>query len=455
MKQIPDHATPLSFTPSRRTFLKGAAVVGLAASAGTVPDRQLEAEAAARATRAADDNNALDLWTFVDTHARWFKRRATEYQKQINPSFRLTVRQQPGTAHHQKLLTVLQTGIGAPDLADVEQGSFGAFLKGTVPFQPLEPQLKTGNYLKELIPSREALYTWKGHIYGVEHALTPVVLYYRHDIFQKYGIQPTSIKTWDDYIAAGKKLISHGIYMLPIDINYFELLLRQRGGDYFTKDGALVADSPLAINTLQWLFDLKDKHKIGKVPLGLSIFANQYWGEVQKGVYATLIGADWYAGFMSDNAAKASGTWRAMPLPVWPDDKAKRRTSCWGGTGLCIPVTTAKSKLAWDFLRFCLLTTQGEVEQYQMIQLWPPFSPAWSDKGLHAANAYFGGQDLGAIFAEVGGEVPPEYQSPYRADFNTFVGADAPTLLTGKVTPAEFLKNETARTRAKMKQAGA
>src|SRR5690348_13543968 len=127
--------TMLSSPPSRRTFLKGAAALGVAAGTGVRLDAQPEAEAATRAARAAQDDNALSLWTFVDTHARWFKRRATEYQQQVNPHFSLTVRQQPGTAHHQKLLTVLQTGIGAPDLADVEQGSFGLFIKGVVPFQ--------------------------------------------------------------------------------------------------------------------------------------------------------------------------------------------------------------------------------------------------------------------------------------------------------------------------------
>jgi ABC-type glycerol-3-phosphate transport system substrate-binding protein len=443
-------------TSSRRSFLKRVGALGLAASAAGSFGSPLVAHAATRISRAADDSNALTLWTFVDTHARWFKRRASEYQKQVNRNFNLTVRVQPYIPHHQKLLTVLQTGVGAPDLADVEQGQFGAFLHGTVPFVPLEQRLNTGHYLKNLVASREALYAWKGHVYGIEHALTPVVLYYREDYFKRYGLKPTDLVTWDDFVTAGKTLKKQGIYILPTELGYFETLLRQRGSDFFDAKGNLIADSPLAINTLQWLIDLNFKHHIAKAPAGFSVYTPEFYAELQKGTYATLIGADWYAGFMADNAGTLSGKWRAMPLPVWPNDKAKRRTSCLGGTGLCIPVTTSKTELAWDFIRFCLLTTVGEVEQYLMIQLWPPFIPAWSDRRLHSPNPNFGGQDLGAVFAEVGREVPPEYQSPFRATFNNLIAstADGPNVLTGKIKPAAFLKYEAQRTRAKMKQIG-
>ena len=277
------------------------------------------------------------------------------------------------------------------------------------------------------------------------------MLYYREDYFTRWGIKPTDLATWDDFITVGKTIRKHGVYMTPVDAAIFEPLLRQRGSDIFNARGDLVADSPLAIGTLQWVLDLAFKHGIGKIPAGLSMFAPQAWAEVQKGMYATMIGADWWAGFMADLAPKLSGKWRAMPLPYWPDDNSRRRTSCFGGTGLCIPTSTSTKALAWDFARFCLLTTAGEVQQFEMIELWPPFIPAWRDKALHKPNAYMGGQDLGAVFAEVGREVPSEYQSPFRPDFETFFGADVPNLYTRKTKPAAFLKAEAARVRAKMK----
>ncbi len=437
--------------PSRRSLLRRAGAAGLAAGAAAILGGPLVSKAATRSRTAAADSS-LTLWTFVDTHNRWFKQRAVEYQKQVNPNFSLTTSVRPYVAHHQKLLTVLQTGIGAPDLADVEQGQFGAFLHGTVPFAPLEGRLTSGHFLGSLVPSREALYTWQGHIYGVEHALCPVVLYYRADYFAQYGIKPTDLKTWDDFIAAGLKLQAHNIYMTPIP--GWDVLLRQRGSDLFDAKGNLTADSPLSIATLQWCVDLAFKHKIAKAPAGLDATTAPFFTELSKGTYATVVGADWYAGFLEDNAAHLSGKWRAMPLPVWSDDRAKRQTSCAGGTGLCIPVTTSKQDLAWDFLRFCLLTSQGEVEQYSLVGLYPPFVPAWKDSALQAPVPYFGGQRVGALLAELGQAVPPQYQSPYRATFNNFTSVttgDGANVLTGRQAPAAFLKYESARTRAQMK----
>ncbi|MGI8485577.1 MAG: hypothetical protein ACR2OU_15110, partial [Thermomicrobiales bacterium] len=122
----------------------------------------------------------LTLWTFVDTHARWFKAMGEAYKSQVNPDFELEVVQTAGEAHHSKLLVSMQSGgVGAPDLADIEQGSFGSFMKLQSGMLDLTDKLKSGGYLDQLVATRESLYTIQDQIYGVEHALAPVVLYYR------------------------------------------------------------------------------------------------------------------------------------------------------------------------------------------------------------------------------------------------------------------------------------
>jgi lactose/L-arabinose transport system substrate-binding protein len=34
----------------------------------------------------------------------------------------------------------------------------------------------------------------------------PVAVFYRRDFYEKAGVDPAKIKTWDDFIAAGKKV---------------------------------------------------------------------------------------------------------------------------------------------------------------------------------------------------------------------------------------------------------
>lgn len=129
----------------------------------------------------------LELWTFVNTHARFF-RQAAEAFKKIDPDVEIDVKEIEYSTLFDKLAISLQTGVGAPDLVDIEQGVFGRFLKGDIKLVPLNSYLKKANKSTALAKGRQALYTYLGNVYGLEHALCPVVLYYRWDIF--HGVEP-------------------------------------------------------------------------------------------------------------------------------------------------------------------------------------------------------------------------------------------------------------------------
>jgi len=44
-------------------------------------------------------------------------------------------------------------------------------------------------------------------IYSLPWDSGPTVVFYRRDIYEQAGVDPASIKTWDDFIAAGKKIL--------------------------------------------------------------------------------------------------------------------------------------------------------------------------------------------------------------------------------------------------------
>src|SRR5690349_8813232 len=148
----------------------------------------------------AQDKITLEVWTFVDTHARWWTELGQKFTQQ-NPNIEIKVTQIAYQEMHDRLLVALQSGgVGAPDLADIEQGRFGDFLRGGDPgLVDLKPRLEQGGYLDKLVAAREALYSYNGKIYGIEHALTPVVYYYRADIWDKAGVDPNKLDTWDDF----------------------------------------------------------------------------------------------------------------------------------------------------------------------------------------------------------------------------------------------------------------
>lgn len=439
---------------SRRTFLRGVAATGgavlgtavLAAcggapsTAGTTTGPAGAGAAAAGATAPAataapasvgGSSAQLELWTFVDTHARWFKAMAEEYKKQ-NPGFDLKVTQIAYNDMHDKLQVALQSGgAGAPDLADIEQGRFGGFLRSENPgLVDLTDRLKP--YQGKLVTAREALYTYQGKTYGIEHALTPVVLYYRADVWEAAGADPTKFATWDDFIAGAKQVTKDDVK--AINFPGHDVLLRQRGSDYFDKDGKVTLDSDLSIETMNWILDLRDKHKVAAQDPG----GDAYWAAIKAGKFLSAVGADWFAGFFKDNAPTLKGKWKAVPLPAFK--AGGLRTSVAGGTGNCIVSTSKRIEDAWKFQQFTMLSVEGNVKRYELTNLFPPLIPAQQDPRLHKPDEYFSNQDLGKVFADLGPSVPPQYQSPFRTEMNTKLTPLWQDIYDGKRKPADVFK---------------
>ena len=67
----------------------------------------------------------------------------------------------------------------------------------------------------------------------------PVAAFYRRDFYEKAGVDPASIKTWDDFIAAGKKIqaANPGVTMTNADFNgdseFFRMIANEQGCGYF------------------------------------------------------------------------------------------------------------------------------------------------------------------------------------------------------------------------------
>lgn len=383
----------------------------------------------------------LELWTFVNTHGRWFRAMADDFKKN-NPVEINVVDTVTGTQYFDKLQVALQTKSGVPDIVDIEQGPFGRFLKGEVQLRDLGQRLRQEGFWDKLVAARQALYTWQGKTYGVEHALCPVVVYYRRDFFQEASVKAEDIKTWDDFIVAGKQVTKGERFMTPLVS--VEALIRQRGVDFFNANGDVTIDDPKVIDTVQWILDQIYVNKISEIPPTGPAF----WGAVQQGRYAALVGADWYAGFIKDNAPETKGKWGAIPLPVWKDDPNKTPTSCVGGTGCCIPLATQHYEECWNYLNFTMLSVDGNVKRFELTNLFPPLIPAMDDQRLHVKDPFFDGQDLGALFQQLGPKVPAQYQHPYRAELRSLWDSKVfPDVRDKKITVAEGAQRVAKETR--------
>lgn len=358
----------------------------------------------------------LEIWVHVATHGRWFEAMAESYREEVNPEFEVNV-QEVGTADDvaDRLLVSLRAGgEGAPDIVDIEQSWFGQFLLGEeTGLVDLRERLPEGA-LDDFVESRLALYSEPGHTYCLEHALTPVGLYYRADLWEDAGVDPESFETWDDFVDGARELATDDIKAISFFRDHHQTLLRQRGSDYFNAEGEPILDSDLSVETLEWMIELEDEGLAAPAPDVNNVFAPEWWAAFNADEIASVIGADWYGGVMKDNLPELAGDWRMIPLPAFEPGGA--RTSVWGGTGACVVESGDHVDASLDFLEFAFLSVEGNVKRYELVNLFPPFLPAFEDERLLQPDDYFGGQVLGEIFASVADEVPEQHQSPWRSE---------------------------------------
>jgi ABC-type glycerol-3-phosphate transport system substrate-binding protein len=281
-------------------------------------------------------------------------------------------------------------------------------------------------------------------MYGLEQALTPVILLYRADIWEAAGFDPNTFETWDDYIAAAETLKSDTVFPLPVawGPETLEILTHQRNADYFDADGNVTLDSQPVIDTMNWILDMIDAG-IMDVPTG------DLWADFTSGKYISHISADWGTGSLRDLAPDLSGKWKAAPLPAV--EPGLPRTSVYGGTGAVIVATSPNVDAAWKFLEYAYLTVDPTISRAEKAGLYPAFLPAMSDPRLaESSSEYYSGQNLNALYAELAPEVPAQYQSPYRTELKSLLATAWQDIIDRNRTPEEVFAEISEEIRATM-----
>src|SRR3954468_6427422 len=147
----------------------------------------------------------LSLWVFVDDHARFLEDQAALWNA-ANPDRPITITATviPYEDMHNQLLAAFVAGSGAPDLVDIEIGKFSTFVKTEDNVHLLDLTAEVAPYLPDLVATRMAPYQAFGKQLGLDYHLGSYLMYYNRVLLEQAGIDADAIKTWDDYIAAGK-----------------------------------------------------------------------------------------------------------------------------------------------------------------------------------------------------------------------------------------------------------
>ena len=230
----------------------------------------------------AQETVRLTFWTFVDAHADYYLARAREFNEmrpEIN--FELEMVSMPYQEMHDQLLIALQTGIGGPDLVDIEITPFHRYFRDPIRLHDVTRIIDP--HRSNIIEARLSPYQKDGKQYGVPTHLGAFVTYYNTEVFGDAGVDFNAIKLWSDYVDAGKR-ITRDIngdgridrWMTMMDgggwFQWFALIQQRESGE-FDKDGNVIIDAPVNIEALQFLHDMVYKHQIAFAGTGFTILS--------------------------------------------------------------------------------------------------------------------------------------------------------------------------------------
>jgi raffinose/stachyose/melibiose transport system substrate-binding protein len=133
--------------------------------------------------------------------------------------------------------------------------------------QDITSAISEGGFKDTFYPAGIQNFTYEGKTYGLPNDVAPIVFWYNKELVGKAGVDPTKIKTWDDFIEAVKKCQAAGITPLaaggkdkwPLHFYPALLMMRVLGKEgmqaaYEGKNGGFA--SPEVVKALQLYKDL-------------------------------------------------------------------------------------------------------------------------------------------------------------------------------------------------------
>jgi multiple sugar transport system substrate-binding protein len=407
-------ATPLT----RRKFLISTAAAAssawfLAACSGGEPDTPAAAPQSPQLVPQSEIDTAMDtattltFWTWVPDIQNEVKLFTTKYPKiKVNVT---NVGQ--GAPHYQKLRTAIQSGQGAPDVAQVEFQFINSFTLGEGDLLDLTPYVPAS--LKDSYPG----WVWSqvftnGGLWGIPQDTGPMGLLYREDLLQQAGLEAP--KTYDDFAAAAqtyhsKNAKSYLVNVAPNQPGQFVAYLWQAGVRPFSFDGEQTVKVDLASDQAKTVAKFWGDLVTSGTASNDVDFTDSWYQGLANGKWATLPIAAWGPVFLQGTAGKTSGKWRAADLPQW--DASTVASSNWGGSTDAV-LKLSKNQIAASQLALFINTDKESALKMANEQfLFPALNEILEDPSfVDQESKFYGGQKVNEKFAQISQTVTPDFQ---------------------------------------------
>ncbi|MDQ0772013.1 multiple sugar transport system substrate-binding protein [Streptomyces aurantiacus] len=376
--------------PDRRSVLAAMAAVPLTGAASACSgDNGASSAGTGRTTRITFWSALRGSQEVVDAFNRTHDKVRVDFQ-QI-PS--------GGQGGYAKLSNAARAG-NAPDVATIEYPQVPGFAIDGVARDITG--LVSDSLRRKLLPQALAQTTFEGRVFSVPLDVEPMVMHYRADLFDRYGLHVA--RTWDEFAEQAatvrRKAADRRLVLFPTDgMTQFAAYAWQAGAQWFdTSEGAWnvsLADAPSRRVARYWqrLIDRDD------------VFVNavesrQSDAQIGNGLVLTRLSGAWDAGAQMNARPAQKGQWRIAPLPQW--DTGSPSVGTHGGSTFAVTKDSRRPEAAMEFIEWQVShpdalrarLSSGTSSQY-------PAAPGLVAVGRKAFDrSYYGGQDIYRLFEQ-------------------------------------------------------
>lgn len=399
-------------------------------------------------SRPAGQPVSIDFWGWAPGYENSVKLfNASQHKIHVNYS-----KISPGSkGGYTKILNAVKAG-NAPCLAQVGFETLPTFaVAGAV--QDISSQ--TGS-IKTDFPD----WTWNqveigGKAFGIPVDIAPMAMFYRKDLFAKYGITAPP-KTWAQYRADAVKIHKANpkayIGYFGNDAYNFAGLAWQAGAKWFgtaNNSWQVHIDDPATKKVAAFWQGMLDDHLLDPVPS----FDTALYKGMGNGTILSDVNAVWDAPLIASSVKETSGKWAVAPMPVW-----NASAPAYGNDGGSPNAVLKGCKNVGAAVQFATWFSTNKASVTNLIKktgIYPAATAAQSNPALTQGDPFYGGQKIFDVFKAAVPKIDPKFVwGPVMTKTSTALGDGLGKAGTGGTTLSAVLASSQSQTVSEMKAQG-
>lgn len=356
-----------------------------------------------------------------------------------NPDVQVNLIRTGGEAEtNPKIRSAVEAG-NAPCISQMPLDKVASYVADDL----LEPVTAEASAVEDqFLPFTWAQVTLGGETYGIPQDTGPMVMFYRTDLYEQFGLTPAT--TWDEYAEQARAVRAAdanrylGFFGADDNLNWSGYAW-QSGAEWFSVDSegwTVGLDDAKTIRAAEYWQGLIDEGAIAAT----NRWDPALYTQLVDGTYMTFIGASWNASLIAANAADSAGLWAIAPMPTYADGNASANA---GGSAVVVLKGCEHKQQAVDFATW-LNSSEDSMNILASPTgggLYPAAISALEYDVVNQGVEFFGGQNIYEVFRQSAEGVNENWAwGPTYAQSATVIVDGFGQMVAGEITLDDIMR---------------